>query len=212
MKQLIKIGLCLIFSTCTSSVLFAQVTDALVISPEGNIQVPGGNLDVKGNITTTGNVITNGKLMENGNALLPKGVIMMWYGEEKDVPKGWTICNGQNDTPDLRGRFIVGAGPNGENTYYPRDNGGRDMQTLTTDQMPSHSHRVRSYSNSKLMSSSAEQRDKDSGIGATHSLYDTGSDKSIRTVEGDLWLESSGGGRQLDNRPKYYALCYIMKL
>jgi microcystin-dependent protein len=35
---------------------------------------------------------------------LPKGVIVAWHGTE--VPKGWALCNGENDTPDLRGRFI----------------------------------------------------------------------------------------------------------
>lgn len=37
---------------------------------------------------------------------LPKGVIVAWT--ENDPPEGWTLCNGLNGTPDLRGRFIMG--------------------------------------------------------------------------------------------------------
>ena len=41
---------------------------------------------------------------------LPTGVIVMWSGAVSTVPSGWALCNGQNGTPDLRDRFIVGAG------------------------------------------------------------------------------------------------------
>lgn len=38
------------------------------------------------------------------------GMIVMWSGTE--VPAEWALCDGQNGTPDLRGRFIVGQDPN----------------------------------------------------------------------------------------------------
>lgn len=56
------------------------------------------------------NLNTSGKIMEGGNALLPTGSIIMWYGSVASVPLGWRLCNGQNGTPDLRDRFVVGAG------------------------------------------------------------------------------------------------------
>lgn len=40
---------------------------------------------------------------------LPKGIITQWYGSIASIPAGWALCNGDNDTPDLRDRFIVGA-------------------------------------------------------------------------------------------------------
>ena len=48
------------------------------------------------------------------------------------------LCNGSNSTPDLRNRFIVGAGT-GSN-YSPGNTGGSDSVSLTTAQMPSHTH------------------------------------------------------------------------
>ncbi|WNZ27754.1 tail fiber protein [Leptolyngbya sp. NK1-12] len=36
------------------------------------------------------------------------GMILMWTGSVNNVPAGWALCNGQNGTPDLRERFIMG--------------------------------------------------------------------------------------------------------
>jgi hypothetical protein len=44
------------------------------------------------------------------DALLPTGVITMWSGAITSIPTGWYLCNGENSTPDLRGKFIIGAG------------------------------------------------------------------------------------------------------
>lgn len=52
--------------------------------------------------------------------LVPAGGIIMWSGAINTVPAGWALCNGQNGTPDLRDRFVVGAG----STYNPGNTGG----------------------------------------------------------------------------------------
>jgi hypothetical protein len=44
------------------------------------------------------------------NALLPTGVVCMWSGAITSIPAGWYLCDGQNSTPDLRGKFVIGAG------------------------------------------------------------------------------------------------------
>ena len=44
---------------------------------------------------------------------VPAGSIIMWSGSIGSIPAGYVICNGSNGTPDLRDRFVVGAG----NTY-----------------------------------------------------------------------------------------------
>lgn len=44
----------------------------------------------------------------------------MWAGAIVDIPAGYVLCDGNNGTPDLRNRFIVGAG----DTYDPDDTGG----------------------------------------------------------------------------------------
>uniref|UniRef100_A0AAU6W0U9 Tail fiber protein n=3 Tax=unclassified bacterial viruses TaxID=12333 RepID=A0AAU6W0U9_9VIRU len=74
-----------------------------------------------------------------------RGMIMSFYGNA--APAGWAICDGQNGTPDLRSRFIYGAGL----THGPASVGGNTAHThgaevygtaLTEAQMPSHRHAV----------------------------------------------------------------------
>ena len=38
------------------------------------------------------------------------GMIAMWSGKLEDIPNGWVLCDGNNETPDLRDKFIVGVG------------------------------------------------------------------------------------------------------
>ncbi len=66
----------------------------------------------------------------------PKGGVIMWNGSSAEVPKGWALCNGENDTPDLRNRFIVGAG----GKYAVGATGGGE--TKTTSASGSHTHSV----------------------------------------------------------------------
>lgn len=47
-------------------------------------------------------------------------VIFMWSGAIADIPEGWKLCDGSNDTPDLRDKFIIGAG----GSYNPDASGG----------------------------------------------------------------------------------------
>jgi hypothetical protein len=51
---------------------------------------------------------------------IPAGVIVMWSGSIVSIPSGWVLCNGTSGTPDLRNRFVVGAG----STYAVAATGG----------------------------------------------------------------------------------------
>ena len=85
--------------------------------------------------------------------LVPQGGIIMWSGAVANVPAGWALCNGANGTPDLRDRFVIGAG----GTRAPGVTGGAASGTtssagahthtgstggaaLTVAQLPSHTH------------------------------------------------------------------------
>lgn len=71
-------------------------------------------------------------------AALPAGVIVMWSGSIASIPSGWALCDGASGRPDLRNRFIVGAGSG----YAVGATGGADTVTLTADNMPSHTHSI----------------------------------------------------------------------
>jgi hypothetical protein len=70
--------------------------------------------------------------------LIPAGLITMWSGSVASIPAGWLLCNGASGTPDLRDRFVVGAG----STYIPGNTGGATTATLAVVNLPSHQHGI----------------------------------------------------------------------
>lgn len=64
------------------------------------------------------------------------GTIKLFYGSVAAIAPGWAVCDGANGTPDMRGRFPVGAG----GTYALDDTGGADSVTITEATMPWHNH------------------------------------------------------------------------
>ena len=92
----------------------------------------GNNLLINSDISLNGNLNVNNVLF----AFVPRGIICMWSGLEESIPNGWNICDGTNGTPDLRDRFIVGAG----NVYQEGEIGGEDSVILKIHHLPSHSH------------------------------------------------------------------------
>jgi hypothetical protein len=72
-----------------------------IISKEfiaGGLKAPG-NVKITGNLGTTGNLEVTGAFN-----LLPKGTIVAF--NSTSAPYGWTLCDGSNGSPDLRGKFI----------------------------------------------------------------------------------------------------------
>ncbi len=159
--------------------------------------------------------------------LVPKGVINMWSGSPTDLPYGWALCDGTNGTPDLRGRFIVGYNPSDTDYATVGNAGGAKMVTLTTSQMPSHSHGGTLttstdgvHSHGVTMSYRGEDG-KSQKNGTTILCTDqpvTGADaRSVKIVNSGshdhtVTLTSQGSNAPHENRPPYYTLAYIMKI
>lgn len=96
------------------------------------------------------------------SALIPTGVITLWSGSIASIPSGWALCNGSNGTPDLRDRFVVGAGT----TYAVGATGGSATSTLTTNELPAHTH---SLSASGTTAASGDHTHSFSGTTSTQS-------------------------------------------
>ncbi len=60
--------------------------------------------------TNTTQLATTAFVQNSITASLPTGLILLWSGSQASIPSGWVLCDGNNSTPDLRGRFIIGAG------------------------------------------------------------------------------------------------------
>lgn len=56
-----------------------------------------------------------------------KGIIVLWGGAIVDIPAGWHLCDGSviggRTLPDLRDKFVVGAG----DTYAVGDTGATNV-------------------------------------------------------------------------------------
>ena len=76
------------------------------------------------------------------NDSFPSGGIIMWSGSVSSLPTGFVLCDGNNSTPDLRDRFIIGSGTNSGGTHDVGDTGGSNSLTLTSGQLPAHTHTV----------------------------------------------------------------------
>ena len=121
---------------------------------------------------------------------IPSGVIMMWSGAADAIPSGFVLCNGQNSTPDLRNRFVVGA----TDTYSVGATGGATSTNAVlgsvvvytgTEDNPNQVQDASSSYNGIQNKNSRDRHQHGTDINHTHS--------NIPTL------------------PPYYALCYIMK-
>lgn len=112
-----------------------------------------------------------------------KGMILLWSGDIVDIPTGWHLCDGSNGTPDLRDRFVPGAG----GAYAPGDFGGSDTHAhpFTGD---GHAHQI-------VLGGIPPKI----AAGANYDQY-TGSEPA------------TGNTNVVDSRPQYYSLAYIQKL
>jgi hypothetical protein len=185
--------------------------DAMFIDEKGNVgigtQQPEEKLHVAGKVKALG---------FEGDGAVPKGVIVMWSGEVDQIPDGWALCDGTHETPDLRSRFIVGAGTGEGNSYAPRASGEPDKLppvSVATQPAGEHQHKFPAnyYARDFLCGVAALGKSWCTGIdtrGAYQKEQPTqaAGNHSHRVVI-DFSEANSG-----ENRPRWYALCFIMKL
>lgn len=190
----------------------------------GNITVenitPDG--DSSRNIGTDSTRFANGyfdTLYGDGSNLtgiqgIPSGVIMIWSGAQNAIPSGFVLCNGSNSTPDLRDRFVVGSGAGA--SYSVGDTGGANSVTLSTSQMPAHSHSMtvtdpgHYHTTNDYVARAYYQEPRNIGSATDGNCNYTG-DTNTKTTGISVSAGNTGGGSSHENRPPYYALCYIMK-
>ena len=120
----------------------------------------------------------------SGNGTIPVGGIIMWSGSVVSIPSGWALCDGSNGTPDLRNRFVVGAG----DVYSVAGIGG------TTDSVVvSHTHEYL-------------YRGTETVVSGAFSSNTVGSDSTVTGI-----TSSTGESGVNKNLPPYYALAFIMR-
>ena len=143
------------------------------------------------------------------SSTLPTGMILLWSGAVGSIPTGYYLCDGNNGTPDLRDRFLVGAG----NTYSVNQTGGsadaivvshtHTATSTSTVTDPGHNHTVASAS------SPPNNAGGNAVFGPTTNTTSTATTGiTVATATTNATSGTSGTGANL---PPYYALAYIMK-
>ena len=183
---------------------------------EGQTTLKGG-LAVQGGVnagavsatslSVTGNISAGTAGAFSGYGTIPIGGIVMWSGSASNIPDGWKLCNGSSGTPDLRGRFIVGYDPNEASYNAVGKTGGANTVTLSEAQMPRHYHEY--VGDDQL-------RNIESGCSTlmryTSTRYDADSRTGGNYYSGVFGTSYAGSGQAHENRPPYYALCFIMRV
>lgn len=164
------------------------------------------------------------------HSVLPYGSIIMWSGSPGSVPTGWSLCDGTNSTPDLRNRFIIGAGDAYNHTSI---GGSKDAVVVShthtaTVSDPGHNHAVTdpghthsmigvlsiaNYVDGQLDGSyrQGSGQEKFPETRPTQSAV-TGISVNSRTTGIGVNIATSGVSGTNANLPPYYALCFIMKV
>ena len=140
---------------------------------------------------------------------VPSGCILLWSGSTGSIPATWYLCDGTNGTPDLRDRFIVGAG----NTYAVNAIGGTTDSIVVSH---THSNTVTSVSDHVHTLSSNQAASPGAGTGFYSIQAPGGGSTTVDTLGAGghthtVTIASAGVSGTNANLPPYYALAYIMK-
>jgi hypothetical protein len=139
---------------------------------------------------------------------IPTGLISLWSGSLGSIPTGYVLCDGTNSTPDLRDRFIIGAG----SAYAVAATGGSADAILVTHTHtatvtdPGHSHVI---SNIRLPSGGVTGGSSNTPPAAPPDAPSTTTQSASTGIS--VSNASAGTSGTNANLPPYYALAYIMK-
>ncbi|MQL48538.1 tail fiber protein [Photorhabdus khanii] len=81
-----------------------KIGDGLDVKASNGINVDSNGVSVKAG---NGITVNSSGVSIDPNKVLPKGMIVMFSGSS--VPTGWALCDGNNNTPNLIDRFILGG-------------------------------------------------------------------------------------------------------
>jgi hypothetical protein len=144
----------------------------------------------------TGPVTVNQAQLNFGT--IPVGGIILWSGALGTIPTNWHLCDGTTGTPDLRDRFVVGAG----SSYAVNAAGG----STTTSNDGSHSH-TGSTGGHTLTAGEIPGGNFSGGAGSALT-YQTATPAATAAHTHPI---SADGSHTHTVTPPYFALAYIMR-
>jgi microcystin-dependent protein len=172
-----------------------------------------------------------------GNGTIPVGGIIAWYGtlDPNTVPNGWALCDGRTVngilTPDLRGRFILGAGGTtvgySPQVFVGSTGGSRDSIVVshghgtTVSSVDDHWHLMFHTSTTSSLIDSVDDfvaRRRNDNINGDYQMSQTPSTANVGRTSGagghnhTVTVNNTGSSGTNANMPPYYALAWIIRV
>lgn len=178
------------------------------ISGSGTLQVgtiATGTADSTSALVAT----TDGLVQKIAAAPVPVGGIIMWSGAIVNIPDGWALCDGNNDTPDLTDKFVVGAG----DTYAVEDTGGSTDAVLVSHNHTGTTNTEGPHTHTLFFDEYATGVSNNPGYDGGSNNYQQDVNKTTSSAGSHshtLSISTEGESGTNKNLPPYYALAFIM--
>ena len=167
--------------------------------------------------------------------LVPEGAVQSYAGTV--APAGWLLCQGQEISiatypklysvigttygvgsagnfilPDMRSRFPLGLGQGaGLSNRVISATGGEETHTLTTGEMPSHSHGVTDPGHTHSYVNNVNNQDTDNAFSTETAADNADISQTTGSSTTGITINNSGGGGAHNNMPPYIVINYIIK-
>lgn len=170
---------------------------------------------------------------------IPIGCIIMWSGTIASIPSGWRLCDGTNNTPNLRDKFVIGASTDSSakaqttiTGVATQTGGSKDSGVVSHTHSASTTGSTSSDTDSWSAGIRTERAELYANGGITQQAYDgtmlrgTANDYNSNinavtlahtythshTITVNTTINSTGDSGTNANLPPYYALAFIMKV
>ena len=195
---------------------------------EGSSNLYHTTARVRAAVSATGDLTynsSNGQFSVSVPSAFVSGMIILWSGNTGNIPTGFVLCDGNNSTPNLTDRFVVGAG----SAYGVGASGGSSSVTLSTSNLPSHNHSISvsgTTSTKSLTGDITKISECYNVAGGATGVFTkkgtgnspvTGSSSTSPTAGVDFdgththGTDTQGSSATNANLPPYYALTFIIK-
>ncbi|MDA8714365.1 hypothetical protein N9M27_00660 [Flavobacteriales bacterium] len=194
------------------------------------LQEGGGTVQIGESPSTPSALNVYGAVQQNGFDLVPSGSVIMWYGNLSGVNPiiggvantNWRLCDGDGGTPDLRDKFVVGAGSTYNGNPTTNSTGGdiSSAHTHFVDPIPyitplgqgTHAHSGTTSGPSGTYDPAVSLTTRDVASDNHTHTFSTAATQGAHQHTINLPPRESTGASNTDNLPPYFSLFFIMKL
>ncbi|MDC0339033.1 hypothetical protein OAN33_05805 [Flavobacteriales bacterium] len=228
----------LLIGDSDSGVHMSMDNDEILVKNSANnntgtlkLQEGGGTVQVGESPSTPSTLNVYGAVQQNGFDLVPSKSVIMWYGTLSGVNPviggvantNWRLCDGFGGTPDLRNKFVVGAGSSYNGNPGSNSEGGSASSPHKHDVNPvsfttagtegAHAHSgTTGGPSSKYRACGCPAGSQNTASGGHSHSFSTGGTQGAHVHNIDVPNTESTGASNTENRPPFFALYYIMKL